>query len=108
MLTAVWVGLLLGTLCARFRDLPQIIANLVQIAFFVTPVIYRPDAVSGRLWAVTHLNPFASFTALLRDPFLGQAPEATHFVMAAVVALGGFAATFLFFARFRARVVYWL
>jgi len=108
LVTGVWVGLLLGTLCARFGDLPQIIASLVQIAFFVTPVIYRSDAVSGRLWVVTHLNPFASFLALLRDPLLGQVPEATHYAMAALFAVGGFAVTLPIFARFRARIVYWL
>jgi len=108
MATALWIGLLLGTLCARFRDLPQIVASLVQIAFFVTPVIYRPESLSRRLWVVTHLNPFASFMALLRDPLLGQVPEATHYVMAILVTLGGFALTLPFFARFRARIVYWL
>lgn len=108
MMTATWLGLLLGTLCARFRDLPQIIASLLQIAFLVTPVLYRPEPVSARLWAVTHLNPFASFTSLLRDPLLGQVPDTSHYLIAVLVAFGGMALTFPFFARFRARIVYWL
>jgi ABC-type polysaccharide/polyol phosphate export permease len=108
ILTGVWIGLFLGALCARFRDLPQIAASLVQIAFFVTPVIYRPDTTSGRLWAVTHLNPFASFLALLRDPLLGHVPEASHYAMAILFTVVGFAITFPIFARFRARVVFWL
>jgi ABC-type polysaccharide/polyol phosphate export permease len=108
ILAGMWIGLLLGALCARFGDLPQIIASIVQIAFFVTPVIYRSDTTSHRIWVATHLNPFASFLALLRDPLLGHVPEAWHYAMAILFTFGGFALTFPFFARFRARIVYWL
>jgi ABC-type polysaccharide/polyol phosphate export permease len=108
LLAGLWTGLFLGALCARFGDLPQIIASVVQIAFFVTPVIYRPDTANYRIWVATHLNPFASFLALLRDPLLGHIPEAWHYAMAILVTVGGFAITFPFFARYRARIVYWL
>lgn len=29
-----WMALLLGVFCARYRDLPQIVANLLQVSFF--------------------------------------------------------------------------
>ena len=108
LLAGTWAGLFLGALCARFGDLPQIVASVVQIAFFVTPVIYGPDTSSYRIWVATHINPFASFLALLRDPLLGHVPEAWHYAVAIFCTLGGFALTFPFFARFRARIVYWL
>ena len=44
---AVWLGLLLGLLCARFRDIPQIVASLVQVAFFLTPVIWNAENSSA-------------------------------------------------------------
>jgi ABC-type polysaccharide/polyol phosphate export permease len=108
MITAMWVGLLLGTLSVRFGDLPPIVGSFVQIAFLITPIIYTPESLNGRLWAVTHLNPFASFIAILREPLLGQVPDMTHYVMAVVFMIGGFVVTFPLFARFRARIVYWL
>ena len=108
MIAGLWIGLCFGTLCARFRDLPQIVNSLVQVAFFITPVIYRPDSTNYRIWLVSHLNPFASFLAILRDPLLGQVPEPSHYAMALVCSIGGFALTFPFFARFRARIVYYL
>ena len=43
-----WIGLLVGTLCARFRDMPQIVASLMQIAFFVTPVMWKTGPVAAR------------------------------------------------------------
>jgi len=108
LITAMWVGLLLGTLSVRFGDLPPIVASFIQIAFLVTPIIYTPESLNGRLWAVTHLNPFASFLAILREPLLGQIPDATHYIMAVLFMIGGFVITFPFFARFRTRIVYWL
>lgn len=70
---AMWVGLLLGTLCTRFRDIPQIVQSLMRVAFFVTPVIWIPAQLGTRehlaLW-----NPFTYFVELIRAPLLGQVP----------------------------------
>jgi lipopolysaccharide transport system permease protein len=33
----------LGMASARFRDVPRIIASLVQIAFLITPILWTPD-----------------------------------------------------------------
>ena len=74
-LNGVLIGMLIGPLCARFRDLPPIIASVTQLAFFVTPVMYRPAQLQERLWAVTHLNPFASFMEIVRAPLLGIVPD---------------------------------
>ena len=41
----------LGILCTRFRDMPQIVANLLQLAFFVTPI----------MWHVEQLGPNAVY-----------------------------------------------
>ena len=37
------VLLSLGLLCARFRDIPQIVSSLVQVFFFLSPVM--PDEI---------------------------------------------------------------
>src|SRR5271156_702871 len=38
LLNGIWIGLFLGTVCARFRDMPQTMASVMQIAYFLTPV----------------------------------------------------------------------
>src|SRR5207245_4142924 len=70
-----WIVLLVGTLCARFRDLPQIIANLMQIAFFVTPVMWKADQLPREASWLVDLNPLASLLALIRHPPLGPVPR---------------------------------
>jgi len=108
LVNGFWIGLLVGTLCARFRDLPQIVASLLQIAFFITPVMWKPHQLPGEASWVVDLNPLASLLALVRDPLLGRVPDASAYVMGFGLMLAGFALTIPFFARFRARIVYWL
>ena len=43
---APFLALLLGIVCARFRDVVQIVGALMQIAFFMTPVIWKPESIS--------------------------------------------------------------
>jgi ABC-type polysaccharide/polyol phosphate export permease len=108
ILNGIWVGLLIGTLCARFRDMPQMVGSVMQIVFYLTPVMWRPVQVAQHLAWLTDFNPFASFLSLIRDPLLGQVPRLWDCGMAGTVTLLGFLVAIPFFARFRARIVYWL
>lgn len=36
-----WVSILLGMLSARYRDVPPIVTNFVQVVFFITPIFWR-------------------------------------------------------------------
>lgn len=107
ILTSAWWTLLTGMICARFRDVPQIIANLVQVVFFISPIMWKPELLGDRLW-VARLNPAYSFIELIRQPLLGSAPDALIWTMAIGVTVAGWIITFLFFSRFRARIAYWV
>lgn len=39
LLNDFWMVLLLGLLSARFRDIPLVVASVVQVMFFITPDI---------------------------------------------------------------------
>ena len=45
----LWIGLLFGLLSARFRDLAPIVSSVMQVAFFLTPVIWLASSVHGRM-----------------------------------------------------------
>ncbi len=107
-LNGLWTGLLMGMLCARFRDLPPIVASVMQVVFFITPVIWIPKSLSGHAASLLAFNPFAVFLSLVRDPLVGQPVPLTHWLIALAITVGGWAIAFLAFARFRARITYWL
>ncbi len=105
--TSVWVALLLGTICARFRDVPQIAASLMQVAFFLTPIIWQPEQIGDRLIFV-QINPFFHFIELIRAPLLGNPVTALTWAVTLAITLGGWLGTLLFYRLFRARIAYWV
>jgi ABC-type polysaccharide/polyol phosphate export permease len=102
------VTLISSILCTRFRDLPQIVQNLLQVAFFVTPVLWRPEQIGESAFYLVALNPFAAFLRIVADPLRGQVPDALTYANALLSTIILFAIALPLFARFRARIVYWL
>lgn len=101
-------GLILGMIGARYRDLSQMIKSLIQVVFFVTPVIWRPEVFAGPNHWVVDLNPFYAFLELIRAPLLGKTPTLKNLIMVAIVSAIGVLICSKMFARYRARIVYWL
>ena len=108
VLNGIWMALLLGTLAARFRDLPQLIQNLMQLAFFLTPIVFRPVDLEENVRTVLMWNPIASILAIVREPLLGKVPTDHDYAMAIGVLIVGFGIALPFFGHFRRRIVYWL
>ena len=108
LLNGIWVALFLGTISARFRDMPQTVASIMQIAYFLTPIMWQRTLLPPKYRHLAELNPFQAFMSIVRDPLLGQMPPVISWEVVGVVTLAGFAVTTIFFSRFRARIVYWL
>ena len=106
-LNGVWIGLALGLVSARFRDVPQIVASIVQIAFFLTPIIWKPELMPDRA-LVLDLNPFYHLMEVVRAPALGQAPEPVSWLAALGITLCGWLATVQMYRRYRWRIPYWI
>jgi ABC-type polysaccharide/polyol phosphate export permease len=102
-----WMGLLLGMLAARFRDVAQIVGSLLQVIFFITPIIFKPEAL-GKHRALVELNPFTHFVAIVRDPMMGAAPALASWLVVLATTAVGCGLTYLAFVRLRARIVYWI
>lgn len=103
-----WMSLIIAVLCTRFRDLPPIVQNILQILFFVTPVMYRPASLPSRLSFVVDLNPFYYLIEAVRAPMLGQAPPPYTYPVLIAFAIVGSSLAFWFLMRTRARIAYWL
>jgi ABC-type polysaccharide/polyol phosphate export permease len=107
LLNAVWFATLLGMLSARFRDLPQIISSILQVAFFITPIIWTPEQAEHRPLLVVS-NPFYHFIELLRAPMLGKTPTLLNWEVALLITAAGWLLTFVFYRRFHGRIAYWV
>lgn len=104
-----WLCLLLAVICARYRDLPQMIASVLQVIFYLTPVMWLPSLLPAR--ASTYLldfNPAFHLLEITRAPLLGHAPSALNWQVSAGLAVMGWIVALLFFGRYRRRIAYWL
>jgi lipopolysaccharide transport system permease protein len=107
LLDALALATLLGGLCARFRDIPPIVGSLMQMAFFVTPVIWKPELVGAKQWMLP-FNPFFSLLEIVRGPLLGEVPGAVVYVSALLWSGVLCAIAWLLFARVRGRIAFWV
>jgi lipopolysaccharide transport system permease protein len=101
------ICLLLGAFCARFRDVGPIVGSVMQIAFFLTPVIWQPEQLGPSRWMLP-FNPFFSLLEIVRAPLLGVVPS--HTVWKAALLFSGILClvSWLFFVRARGRVAFWM
>ena len=97
----------LGIVSARFRDIPPIVASFVQIVFFVTPIMWKPELLGARSYLMTW-NPFHHLIEIVRAPLLGQVPSLENYVAAGVITAANLLVAGALFSRFRARIAYWL
>jgi ABC-2 type transport system permease protein len=108
-----WVALLLGIITTRFRDIAPIIQSIVQLLFFLTPIVWIYDdlvknaAVAGRARLV-EFNPLLHFLEIIRQPMLGQPQHLRHWVIVLVITVVGWALTLVALRRYRSRVAYWV
>lgn len=107
LLNGLWVAILLGLFSARFRDVPLIVSSVVQVMFFITPVIWKPSMLPGRVLFL-ELNPFYHMVAILRDPLLGQPPQLTNWLAALSITLLGWVLAIYFYTGYRWRLAYWV
>jgi ABC-type polysaccharide/polyol phosphate export permease len=110
-LNALSIGLLLGIVCTRFRDIGPFIGNLAQILFFITPIMWSPQILTGKnasLAWIANYNPAYHFIEIIRAPLLGQAiPIDSWFVVFVSTAILWVLMLFVM-TKFRHRLPYWL
>jgi len=108
IITGFWVSYVVGILSTRYRDLGQFVTSLMQIAFFVTPVLWKIDFIPEKYRYIVSLNPFASYLSIIRDPILGDPVPLQHWVMAVAITTIGLLLSLPFIGHYHRRVVYWL
>lgn len=104
---ALALALLLGSFCARFRDIQPIVNSVMQIAFFVTPVIWKPEQLGSGMSTLA-LNPFYDLLEIVRGPILGTGITVNAWIGAIVYSAALCAVSWAFFVKARGRVAFWI
>jgi ABC-type polysaccharide/polyol phosphate export permease len=107
LLSGLALSILLGIVCARFRDVTQIVPAVMQVAFFLTPIFWRSEDLSERS-AFVLFNPFHHYVAILREPLLGGGATPLSWLVAIAATVVLWAAALFVLGKYRHRVIFWI
>jgi ABC-type polysaccharide/polyol phosphate export permease len=103
-----WMSFFTAIAAARFRDIQQVNATLIQLIFFISPVIWIPNDMTGVRSVLLNLNPVYHLLNVTRNPILGMAVPLHSIAFLLVMAAGGWAVAFMLYASVRRRIVHYL
>ncbi|ASR33781.1 sugar ABC transporter permease [Prauserella marina] len=115
-INAGWVTLMLGVISTRYRDIPQVISSLIQLLFYLTPIVWPVDQLyqgGGReavSWALPFIqfNPLYHFIQIIRAPLIGQQVSINSWFVVIGFTIVGWLLALLVMRNYRARVSYWV
>ena len=85
----------------------MIVATIVQIAIFATPIMWPVSSV-GDNTLIVDISPVYHLIDLVRGPLLGQPPAQLSWIVSVCMALCGSLLALWVFQRSRRQIVYWL
>ena len=107
LVNAAWMSLVAGVLSTRYRDIPQVIANVIQVFFFLTPIFWSPETLPNRP-AFVVFNPFYHLIEIVRAPLLGEVVSPMSWGLCIAIAVVGLGFTAWLYRRAHARIAYWV
>jgi ABC-2 type transport system permease protein len=112
VLNCVWVSICFGILATRYRDIGPLLASVVQLLFFMTPIIWNEKTLQSQgagSWAkIVELNPLLHYLDIVRAPLLGADQELRHWLVVVTLTVIGWTLAALAMRQYRARVAYWV
>ena len=109
LLNVFWISIVSSVLCTRFRDMPSIVSNVLQVFFYLTPIIWNPVALTPRTAnLVVGPNPFYHLLEVVRGPILGYCPALNSWIITSLSAVLGLLFAFAFFGKYKDRIAYWV
>ncbi len=107
-INGLWISMLAGLSCARYRDIEPLLVNTMQIVLFVTPIMWAPER-AGRKGAIfVDVNIVHHFIEIVRAPLLGNVPALLSYQVIIGVTIIGWIITLMAFSRYRRYLVLWL
>lgn len=112
-LILLWVngllwGAIIGIFSTRYRDFEQIVVNIMQVIFFITPVMWMPSLLPAHMQWLFNWNPFAQLLVLVRNPLMNQ-PVTLHAIgVVLVVTVIGLMLYMKSMNQYKHKIIFWI
>ena len=97
------LALIVSALTVHFRDLRDLLGNVLTLWFFATPIIYPLSAVGGRFRSLLNLNPFTHIAVAYQEVLFVSGPFTAwpRLLLVGTVSIAVFACGYVVFDRLR-------
>ena len=104
---ALGIGLIMSVATVFFRDLQHVILIAMQGLFFLTPILYKRDALAGKVSWLVDFNPVVPFIELFRAPlYQASLPSSNAILQTALLSLSAMAFGLFVFLRQEKKIVF--
>ena len=101
------MGLIASVATVYFRDLQYIVNHILQLVYFLTPVLYPLDMIPPKFHALYALNPMVHYIELFRAPiYRGVMPGGEVLLITAMIGFGSLLVALAVFRRFENQLVF--
>ncbi|RAV34452.1 galactan export ABC transporter permease subunit Wzm/RfbD [Corynebacterium heidelbergense] len=110
----VWVTMFFGIVATRFRDVAPLLDSLVQLAFYMTPIVWTAKTLERQGGAVAEraflakLNPLYHYLEIVRAPMIHEPLDPMSWWVVLGFTGVGLLLALLAMKQWRFRVSYWV
>ncbi len=110
----VWVSMFFGIIATRFRDVAPLLESLVQLLFYMTPIVWMDSTLKDRIGELgnkaylAEINPLYHYMAVVRGPMIDQPVELRSWLIVIALTVLGTLFAMVFMRQWRSRVSYWV
>ena len=114
VINGVWVTMLFGIIATRFRDVAPLLEALVQLLFYVTPIVWTAKTLReqggevAQRARIAELNPLYHYLEVVRAPLIGEPVAAYHWGIVLAGTVIGLFLAMIAMRQWRFRVPYWV
>lgn len=104
-----WLILIVSIICTRYRDVTPIVQNVMQVAFYATPIIWDGKMLPSRIAEnVLIYNPFYHLLNIVREPLIGGSASGTNWIVSLLMAAIGWIIAIYLLGKYKRKIAYWL
>jgi ABC-type polysaccharide/polyol phosphate export permease len=85
MMFTVGLSMVVSVLTAYFRDFSYIFSVIIQLWFYLTPVLYPKHFLEGKAKFLLYINPMVNYVDMFRDPITHSAIPSIKVILAGAV-----------------------
>lgn len=101
------IAIILSFVGARYKDFGAAVIALMSMAFFLSPVIFKPEQLGVKEYLMW-LNPFSYLITIIRDPLTGHSSESFVYYVTLCFVFFASGIIYLLIKRYNSRVLYWI